>query len=48
VYDLIANKPIKQVIKKQFVSWKIPADPGPGGKYKVDQKYVISWLEEAK
>jgi hypothetical protein len=43
--DLIANKPIKQAFKKQYVSWKIRSDPGPGGKYKVDRKDVISWLE---
>jgi adenosine deaminase len=43
----IANKPIKQAFKKQCASWKICADPGPGGKHKVDQKDVLSWLEKA-
>lgn len=47
VCDLIANKPIKQAFKKRYVSWKMKVDPGPGGKYKVDWKDVLSWLEEA-
>lgn len=47
ICDLIANKPIKQAFKKKYVSWKIASDPGPGGKYKVDRKDVVSWLEEA-
>lgn len=47
ICDLIANKPIKQAFKKRYVSWKIRNDPGPGGKYKVDRKDVIIWLEEA-
>jgi hypothetical protein len=45
ICDLIANKPIKQAFKKRYVSWKIASHPGPGGKYKVDRKDVISWLE---
>ncbi|KAL2631239.1 hypothetical protein R1flu_015925 [Riccia fluitans] len=47
VCDLIANKPIKQAFKTRYVSWKIASDPGPGGKYKVDRKDVISWLEKS-
>lgn len=47
VCDLIANKPIKQAFKTRYVSWKIASDPGPGGKYKVDRKDVISWLEQS-
>ena len=45
ICDLIANKPIKHAFKKRYVSWKIASDPGPGGKYKVDHEYVLSWLE---
>ena len=47
VCDLIANKPIKQAFKKKYVSWKISADPGPGGKYKVDRRDILIWLEQA-
>ena len=47
ICDLIANKPIKHAFKKRYVSWKIASDPGPGGKYKVDHEYVLSWLEQA-
>ena len=47
ICDLIANKAIKQAFKKRYVSWKIASDPGPGGKYKVDRKDVLSWLEQA-
>ena len=47
ICDFIANKPIKQTFKKRYVSWKIRSDPGPGGKYKVDRKDVISWLEDS-
>ena len=47
ICDLIANKPIKQAFKKRYMSWKIASDPGPGGKYKVDRKDVLSWLEQA-
>jgi len=44
---LIAKKPIKQTFKTRYVSWKIKSDPGPGGKFKVDRKDVISWLEQS-
>jgi transposase len=47
ICDLIANKPIKQAFKKSYAAWKIVSDPGPGGKYKVDRKDVLSWLEHA-
>jgi hypothetical protein len=47
VCDLIANKPLKHAFKKRYVSWKIRSDPGPDGKYKLDRKVVIDWLEEA-
>lgn len=47
ICDLIANKPLKQKFKQLYVAWKIRSDPGPGGKYKVDRKNVISWLEVA-
>ncbi|BBN01840.1 hypothetical protein MPTK1_2g10670 [Marchantia polymorpha subsp. ruderalis] len=47
VCDLIANKPIKQAFKTRHVSWKIASNRDPRGKYKVDQKDVISWLEQS-
>ena len=47
ICNLITNKPIKQAFNQRYVSWKIRSDPGPGGKYKVDQKDVISWQEDA-
>lgn len=47
ICDLIANKPLKQAFKKRYVSWKIRSDPGPGGKYKVDRRDIITWLEES-
>jgi hypothetical protein len=47
ICDLIANKPIKQAFKKRYVSWKIRNDPGPGGKYKVERRDILSWLEES-
>jgi DDE superfamily endonuclease len=36
ICDSIVNRPIKQAFKKQYVSWKIRSDPGPGEKYKVE------------
>jgi hypothetical protein len=47
ICDLIASKPIKQAFKTRYVSWKIESDPGPGGRYKVDRKDGISWLEQS-
>lgn len=47
ICDLIANKLIKQAFKTPYVLWKIDSYPGPGRKYKVDRKNVISWLEQS-
>ena len=41
------NKPLKQSFKEKYVSWNIRSDPGPGGKYKVDRKDIIGWLEHS-
>jgi hypothetical protein len=42
IWDLIANKPIKQAFKKRYLSCKIHGDPGPGGKYKVERRDALS------
>jgi hypothetical protein len=42
---LIANKPIKQAFKKTYVSWKIRNNPGPSGKYRVEQRDIDSMEE---
>ena len=47
ICDLVLNKPPKQSFKEKYVSWKIRSDPGPGGKYKVDRKDIIGWLEHS-
>ncbi|KAE8876591.1 hypothetical protein PF011_g28962 [Phytophthora fragariae] len=47
VCDLYANRPLKAVVKKKFLQWKLSQKIPPGGKYKVDRVQVIHWVEEA-
>ena len=47
VCDILVNKPLKAVFKKQYCSWKIRTDPGPGLKYEINRDLAITWLENA-
>jgi len=47
ICDLVLNKPLKLAFKKRYGMFKMRADPGPGGNYKVDRDDVLVWLEEA-
>jgi hypothetical protein len=47
VCDLYSNAPLKSDVKKRFLRWKISQVVRPGGKYKVDRKQVIHWIEDA-
>jgi len=47
VCDLYCNKPIKGFVKSSFLRWKVSQPLPPGGKYKVDRKQVIGWIEES-
>ena len=46
VCDLLVNKSLKQYFKKQYSSFKIRSDPGPGGKYAVHRDDILVWMED--
>ena len=45
--DIYCNKPVKQRVKVQYGEWKISQDVPIGGKYKVDRKTFVKWVESA-
>ena len=47
ICDILVNKPLKALFKKQYCSWKIKNDPDAGVKYKFARDLVITWLENA-